>query len=232
MLVIGHRGAAGLAPENTMEALRAGFEAGADMLEFDIRLTKDKIPVVIHDARLLRTHHDRATLSALTLAELRRRTQDAPIPTLEEVLDAFFGKILLNIEIKSRGAGRIVAEMVAHRAKRSQKKWDNVLFSSFRGIELIAVRRTSPQANLAVLHDNNPFVYIAYLRPLRLTAVGFHRLHTNRLAHEIAKKAGLFTYIYTVNRPKAALLLARQGYDGVVTNYPDRMNAALEKGGS
>lgn len=223
MLIIGHRGAAGLAPENTMDSFRSAKSAAADMIELDIRLTRDKIPVVIHDARLLRTHHDRAAISSLTLAELDARTQDAPIPTLEQVLDVFFGKILLNLEIKSRGAGRIVAEMVATRAKRSQGKWDNVLFASFMGTELIAVRRVSSQANLAVLHNNNPFVYIAYLRPLRLTAVGFHRLHTSRLAHEIAKKAGLFTYIYTVNRPKAAILLARQGYDGVVTNYPDRL---------
>lgn len=229
MLIIGHRGAAGLAPENTLESLRAGKKAGADMLELDVRLTRDKIPVVIHDARLVRTHHDRAIISSLTLAELEARTQDAPIPTLEQVLDMFFGKILLNIEVKSRGAGRIVAEMVAVRAKKSQKQWDNVLFSSFMGIELIAIRRVSALANLAVLHNNNPFVYVAYLRPLRLTAVGFHRLHTNRLAHEIAKKAGLFTYIYTVNRPKAALLLARQGYDGIVTNYPDRLAAAMDE---
>ena len=55
MLIIGHRGAAGLAPENTMEAFRAGFEAGADMMELDVRLTADKRLVVIHDALLLRT---------------------------------------------------------------------------------------------------------------------------------------------------------------------------------
>lgn len=227
MLIIGHRGAAGLAPENTMESFRAGKNSDADMLEFDVRLTRDKIPVVIHDARLVRTHHSRATVSSLTLAELDELTANAPIPTLEQVLDAYFGKILLNIEIKSRGAGRIAAEMVANRAKRSQNKWDNVLFSSFKAAELIAIRRVSPLANLAVLHDNNPFVYVAYLRPLRLTAVGFHRLHTNRLALEIAQKAGLFTYIYTVNRPKAAFLLARQGYDGVVTNYPNRLSEAI-----
>lgn len=227
MLIIGHRGAAGLAPENTMESFRAGKKSDADMLEFDVRLTRDKIPIVIHDARLVRTHHDRVSVSSLTLAELEERTMDAPIPTLEQVLDTYYGKILLNIEIKSRSAGRIVAEMIANRAKQSQSKWDNVLFSSFKAAELVAIRRVSSRANLAVLHNNNPFVYVAYLRPLRLTAVGFHRLHTNRLALEIAKKAGLFTYIYTVNRPKAALLLARQGYDGIVTNYPDRLSEAM-----
>lgn len=90
--------------------------------------------------------------------------------------------------------------------------------------ELIVVRKLAPKANLSLLHDNNPFAYIAYHRSLDFTAVGFHRLHTNRLAHEIAKKAGIFTYTYTVNRPQAALRMADNGYDGIMTNYPDRLN--------
>ena len=66
MLIIGHRGAAGLARENSLEALRAGLEAGADILEFDVRLTKDKIPVVVHDFHTLRTHRDPSIISRLT----------------------------------------------------------------------------------------------------------------------------------------------------------------------
>ena len=67
MLVIGHRGAAGLAPENTIEALRAGVKAGADMLEFDIRLTKDNITVLVHDFLTLRTHRQTSIISRSTL---------------------------------------------------------------------------------------------------------------------------------------------------------------------
>jgi glycerophosphoryl diester phosphodiesterase len=57
MLIIGHRGAAGLAPENTMAAIAAGIEAGSDMIEIDVRLTRDNQLVVIHDPRLVRTPH-------------------------------------------------------------------------------------------------------------------------------------------------------------------------------
>jgi glycerophosphoryl diester phosphodiesterase len=87
----------------------------------------------------------------------------------------------------------------------------------------------APKANLALLHHNNPFAFVAYHRFLGLSAVGFHRLHLNKLALEIAKRVGIFTYVYTVNRPKGALLLAEQGYDGIVTNYPDRVDQALTK---
>ena len=69
MLIIGHRGAAGLAPENTIDAMAAGIAAGADMLELDVRLTRDGVPVVAHDNRLLRTHHQNESISHLTYTE-------------------------------------------------------------------------------------------------------------------------------------------------------------------
>lgn len=222
MLIIGHRGAGGLAPENSMAAMQAGFEAGVDMLEFDVRLTKDQIPVVIHDARLMRTHHIRESIAHLSLADLQSLTRQQPIPTLQEVLDVYFGKILLNIELKSHGSGQVVMALLEHRYIKKSKDWDNVIISSFKGIELINMRRRSQKVNLAMLHNENPFIFVAYHRFIQFTAVGFHRLYLNRFALEIAKKAGLFTYAYTVNRPAALPLLEKQGIDGIVTNYPDK----------
>jgi glycerophosphoryl diester phosphodiesterase len=228
MLVIGHRGAAGLAPENSMEAMEAGVEAGADMLEFDVRLTKDNVPVLTHDFHTFRTHRDTSIISHHTLKELQERTKNRPIIPLTNVLDAFFGRVLLNIEIKGRGTGRVVAELVAGRYAKQKREWDNVLFSSFRASELAAVRAATPHANLALLHSENPFLFIAYHRKLRLTAVGFHRLYVSKFALEIAKRAGLFTYAYTVNRPGTALTLAQKGIDAVVTDRPDTIISVLD----
>ena len=100
MLIIGHRGAAGLAPENTIDAMAAGVAAGADMLELDVRLTRDGVPVIAHDNRLLRTHHRNESISHLTYTELQALTSEQPIPSLLAVLDRFFGVVLLNIELK------------------------------------------------------------------------------------------------------------------------------------
>ena len=97
MLIIGHRGAAGLAPENTMAAIAAGIEAGSDMIEIDVRLTRDNQLVVIHDPRLVRTHRSRESISNLPYDGLIARSGDRPIPLLEQVLDAYFGKVLFNI---------------------------------------------------------------------------------------------------------------------------------------
>jgi len=228
MLVIGHRGAAGLAPENTLEALHAGMAAGADILEFDIRLTKDKIPVLTHDFHTLRTHHDTSIIGRLTLKELQERTRHRPIVSLSEVFDTFFGKILLNVELKGRGSGKAAVATLQKYIKKPSD-WDNVLFSSFRGSELVAARKAAERANLALLHSENPFIFIAYHRQLQLTAVGFHRLYVNRLAVAIAKKAKLFVYAYTVNRPQSARMLAQQGIDGVVTDHPEYILEEFKK---
>lgn len=229
MLVIGHRGAAGLAPENSLEAMRAGVKAGADILEFDIRLTKDNIPVLTHDFHTFRTHRDTSIISHHTLAELQERTKKQPLVPLSDVLDEFFGQILLNVEVKGRGTGKVVAQLIASRYIKKTRDWDNVMFSSFRGFELAAIRRISENANLALLHSENPFIFIAYHRRLHLSAVGFHRLYINRFALEIAKRAGLFTYAYTINRPFTAFHLAEQGIDGVVTDRPDLILKEVQK---
>lgn len=229
MLIIGHRGAAGLAPENTLEAFRVGVEKDADILELDVRLTADGIPIVIHDPDTLRTHRQHVTISHTTLSELRTKIPDHSIPTLEEVLDEFFGNILLNIELKGKDSGKAAVALIKRKYIKKPSDWDFIIFSSFKVRELSAVRDVSKKANLALLHFTNPFIFIAYQRKLRFTAVGFHRLYINWLALEIAKQLRLFTYVYTVDRPYGALLLQRRGIDGVVTNRPDIILKEINK---
>lgn len=216
MLVIGHRGASGLAPENTLEALRAGVQAGADILEFDVRLTSDKVPVLCHDAQ----QHGH-TISRTTFDEL---SNAGSVTTLESVLDNFFGSILLNLEYKPSGDVELIYEMIKHKYIKTNDDWDNIIFSSFHVRTLFKLRSLDENVNLALLHSVNPFAFVTYERRLKLTAVGWHRLHVNNLAIAITKKTGIFSYVYTVNRPKAAILLEQKGIDGVVTDYPDRMS--------
>lgn len=229
MLIIGHRGAAGLAPENTLAAFEAGFQAGADMLELDVRLTADKQLVVIHDRSLARTHHRRENISRLTFAELQTLTADKPVPLATEVFDQFFGRIFLNIELKSRGSAEVLLNLLEDHYIKRPKDWDSFMISSFKGMELRKIRQRALRANLALLHDQNPFAFVAYQRALNLTAVGFHRLYLNRFALEIAKRAGLFIYVYTVNRPAAIDHLEAQSVGGIVTNYPDKCLEYLER---
>ena len=173
MLIIGHRGAAGSAPENTLEALRHGHSVGADMLEFDVQITRDDIPIVIHDSTLLRTHGRRHWVRFTSHESIRKATEKGhQIATLEEVMDEFFGKVLLNLELKNRGTAKAVIRLV-ERYVTQPEDWQNILFSSFKPGELLRIRQLCPQAELAMLHHRNPFLFIAYQRKLRFSAVGF-----------------------------------------------------------
>lgn len=215
MLIIGHRGAKGLAEENTLESLRAGLLAGADMLEFDVRVTADKQAILCHDSRIYGKR-----VSHTQLIDLQKL---GPITTLDTVLDEFFGRILLNLEYKPSADVRIVYDLLTEKHIKSKEDWGNIIFSSFNLRPLLRLRRLSSDINLALLHSINPFTFVAYHRKLRFTAVGWHRLHVNRLAIDIAKKSDIFCYAYTVNRPDAAKILEYRGIDGIVTDYPDRM---------
>lgn len=228
MLIIGHRGAAGLAPENTIDAFQKGIDVGADILEFDVQLTRDGIPVVIHDSTLFRTHRKRNIVRWSNHTSLQKAAEKGhKIATLEEVLDLCFGKVLLNLEVKNRGTGTKIARYIQENYIKKDSDWENILFSSFKGLELRSIRRVSPHAELAMLHNRNPFAFMAYHRQLHLTAVGFHRLYTNQLATAVAQKLGLFIYAYTVNRPAAAKRLAAEGVEGFVTDNPARLRAEL-----
>lgn len=228
MLIIGHRGAAGLAPENTIDAFQKGLDVGADALEFDVQLTRDDIPVVIHDSTLFRTHRKSRVVRWSNHASLQKAAEKGhQIATLEEVLDLCFGKVLLNLEVKNRGTGAKIARYIQENYVKQDSDWENILFSSFKGLELRAIRRVSPHAELAMLHNRNPFAFMAYHRQLRFTAVGFHRLYTSQLATAVAKKLDLFIYAYTVNRPAAARRLMSEGIEGFVTDNPAKLRAEL-----
>ena len=224
MLIIGHRGSAGTKPQNTIAGLREAIRVGADMVEFDVRLTRDKVPVLHHDFHLLRTQKKIDLISRNTLSELKKRTagSEYPIVTLEQALKECFGKILINIEVKEVFAASLTLDVLSKYIKK-ESDWDNVIISSFKPLVLLRIRKRAPHAKLAMLHWFNPLAYILWHRQLNLTAVGFNRLHVNLFSLEVANQLGLFTYAYTVNRPEAAKKLAEKGVDGIVTDYPALM---------
>ncbi len=228
MLVWGHRGAKGTHTANTIEAMHDALRQGADGLEFDVRLTRDKIPVVIHDNTLLLTRGINRSVSNLTLSELQKISKETPVPTLQEVLDVFWHKTYLNIELKSVGSGESVAILLGNHYIKSSKDWQNCLISSFKIKELRRARQAAPHARLALLHNRTPFTFILYQRSLKFAGLGFHRLYASALALAIARRLGIFTYAYTVNKPGGARLLVDKKIDAVVTDYPRRILDTLK----
>lgn len=230
MFIIGHRGARGKHPGNTLASLRAGLDADVDMLEFDVRLTKDKVPVLLHDMHLLRSHHILNTIGRVKYGDLQKKTAKLvnPITTLDAALNEFGGQVMMNLELKDRGSASKILPIV-ERYIKSPKDWDIFLFSSFHISELKRIRKHSKHAMLAQLVWANPIRFAFVHRELDLSAVGFHRLHTNTFTITLAKKLGLFTYAHTVNRPEAAERLAEIGIDGIVTDNPEIMRKYFKR---
>jgi glycerophosphoryl diester phosphodiesterase len=224
MLIIGHRGAAGEQPENTISGIRQAIACGADMVEFDVRLTKDKIPVLAHDFHTYKMDKKINLVSGLTLDELKKRTagSSSPIVTLEQALDECRDSIFANVEIKTLSAVRPSLDVIrsVYKTKKDRRE---LLLSSLNPLVLRRVRKLLPDAQLSLVHYINPLEFIAWHRMLSLSAVGFHRLHVNPVSIETAKKLGLFTYAYTVNRVEAAKRLEAKGIDAVVTDFPSKL---------
>ena len=164
-LVIGHRGHSAAAPENTMVAFEAAVAAGADMIELDVTLSRDGRLAVIHDETLDRTTDGAGPVSARSLAELRALDAGAwfgpafagqRLPLLEEVLEAFGSRVLVNVEIKPEAArvpspepaARMVAAMVRDMGLRQR-----VMVSSFDHAILRQARRADADLHLGVLSN-------------------------------------------------------------------------------
>lgn len=123
-LVVGHRMATAFAPENTLSALRAAILLGVDIVETDVRLTQDGHVVLVHDSTIDRTHVQRGSVSALTLAELQAIPLEIPeskrfgefdcerTPTLEQVFASARGQIVIELEVKDRQAGIVAAQFL------------------------------------------------------------------------------------------------------------------------
>ncbi|HET7629760.1 MAG TPA: glycerophosphodiester phosphodiesterase, partial [Candidatus Saccharimonadales bacterium] len=137
-----------------------------------------------------------------------------------------YGRVVVNIEIKESAAVEPTLKTVKKYVKKAAD-WDNILFSSLSPLILRKLRKAAPKACLSLVHHRNPLNFLVWYRSLDLTAVGFHRLYLPSFGLSVAKELGLFTYVYTVNRPAAARKLLDRGLDGLMTDYPAVMLEAL-----
>lgn len=229
MLVFGHRGVKKTSPENTIAAIEDAISQGADGVEIDIQITQDGVPVLLHDPTLTRTHGIKKTVSKISFYELKQLTADQPVPSLGEVLELYWKKTYFNIEVKSKNTGKAVVSLIASDFIKDEEDWKYFFISSFKIRELREARRLSDKVQIALIHQRVPFTYFWYHRKLRFSAVGFFKQATHPIATIVARRIGVHTYVYTVNRTKGFQIAAREGFDGVITDYPAKAIEFLSK---
>ncbi|GIW23545.1 MAG: hypothetical protein KatS3mg068_2552 [Candidatus Sericytochromatia bacterium] len=160
-LIIAHRGFSGRYPENTLIAIEEAIRF-SDMIEIDVQLSKDNIPVVFHDSNLKRTTNVAGKLNQRTLQELKEldagswfsiNFRNEKIPTLEEVLKIIKDRILLNIEIKKSSVFKensIIEEKILELIKK-YKIQEQIIISSFSSLALKRIKILEPEIKTAIL---------------------------------------------------------------------------------
>lgn len=254
-LVYGHRGCA-RAPENTIAAFDLALQGGADGLEMDVRLSRDGVPFVHHDANLDRCTDGGGPLEALTAAELERldagyrysddgactfRGRGVRIPRLEEVLRRYT-HVALIVEIKSH---REETARAVVRTVRAAGAAGRVCLASFDHATVAAVRRIAPEIATSASRDEvSRAIGFAWFRlpPWRPRyravqvpeAAEGRRVVEPRLVRSL-HRAGVALQVWTVNAEPDMRRLLAWGVDGLITDYPDvavRIRDQVLTGGS
>lgn len=224
-MIIGHRGAAGLFPENTLAGFARAVDLGVDGVEFDVRMAESEV-VVIHDERVDRTTNGTGMVSELSFAELRRLDAGAgqPIPTLQEVLDALPKHLMVNIELKGPGTARPVASVLG-KAARGLQTMDlpTLLVSSFDHDELCRFHDICPGVPCAPLAKRFSDALEPTVRALDAWSVNLSLRAVTEAHVQAVKSWGRRCLVYTVNDPETAQALGAIGVTGVFTDYPDRL---------
>ena len=238
--IFAHRGASGYAPENTLEAFALAITQGADGIELDVQLTKDGIPVVIHDETIDRVTEKTGWVKDYTLNELKELTvlgnkfpeySSSKIPTLEEVLDAVkTSGIQVNIELKTGIYWYPeIEQKVADLVKASGME-DKVIYSSFNHYSIQQIKKIVPDAETAYLYSDVILNVEDYAKNTGVD--GLHpAVYHVKMADFLNEylDSGLNVRVWTVNEKEDMEWLIRAGVTAIITNYPDKAVQIKEK---
>jgi glycerophosphoryl diester phosphodiesterase len=222
--IIGHRGAAALALENSKASLEAAIKHKVDVIEFDVRLTKDERLVVLHDSttrRVAATEHDLHELTAAEASEIELHNGQR-LMSLDEALDIVGSKPII-IDIKDSDS---VEELITVLERHPKARFG---FASLHHNELRLMRQAFPEAPVYVLEHFSPVEIIQSARHIHATGIGLNKWLMNPLTYLLAKRHNLELYLYTVNAPWLMRFLLRL-YPGIsiCTDNPKRLIRTLQ----
>ena len=218
-VIVGHRGAAGLVPENTLPSFTRAVEHGVQAVELDVHLCEGEL-VVIHDPTLERTTSGTGEVAAMPLATLRALDagQGARVPTLAEVFEALPATVGINIELKGTGTGPAVARWLGPPGAR------DVLISSFDHDALRAFQALRTDYPVAPLFSRWRADAVNIALAFGGGYINLSRKVATAQRLETICSAGLRALVYTVNDLTEARALIGAGAWGLFTDYPDRIN--------
>jgi glycerophosphoryl diester phosphodiesterase len=221
ILIIGHKGASAIEPENTLRAFKTSIELGADYVEFDVHSTKDDELVIIHDAETLRTTGVSGIIKEMTLDEIKKLDagKGEQIPTLKELIAIAKGKIGLQIEIKAFSITDLLLDLLI-----KENLLDTSIISCFVFGELLNLKKRESNLKLGhILPEGLKSIRGLKRKAQKAIDNGFYSIHphfssVNKEFIEFAHDIGLKVNVWTVNDRTEMENLIKMGVDGIITD--------------
>jgi len=225
MLKIGHRGAAGLVPENTLASFQKAIDLGVDMVELDVHLCSSGELVVIHDDKVDRTTNGKGEVASMTLAQLKKLDAGLgqKIPTLTEVLDLVNRRVGVIIELKANGTVQPANEII--QGYVSQKGWayQDFIVISFDHYRLLKLSQLNRLIRLGPIIEAKPIGYAEFAVKLPAYSIHLAYAYVDQNFIQDAHRRGFQVVVWTVNELKEIKRFKSLGVDGVTSDYPDRL---------
>ena len=222
--IIGHRGAMGHAPENTVLSIQKALDLGVDGIEIDVFRCQSGEIVVFHDKKLNKLTNGKGKIQKKTWAQLQELQVmgSEPIPVLEEIIQLINGRVRINIELKGKNTSKGVFNIMQTAVESGRWKMNQLYVSSFDWKELREFRKLTNQFGIAVLTDKNPLDAIPVAHELSAFAINpNHKKLTQDMIKQIQGK-GFEVLTWTVNDTTRIEELTSWGIDGIITDFPER----------
>ena len=232
ILIIGHRGAKSVAPENTLKSFKKAIELGADFIEFDMHLSKDREIVIMHDENVFAITGKQGLIKNMTLEELKKLDcgEGEKIPTILEVIEIAKGKIGLQCEIKALNLTEQLVKLL-----RTHSIINSSLVSSFIFTELVQLKKIEPNLKIGLLisellrSDKEMKNHVQKAINEKFYSIHPFYKSINKELIEFAHKNNLKVVAWTVDSKVAMKKLIEIGVDGIITNDISKAKEALNQ---
>ena len=225
MKKIGHRGASGYEPENTLISFEKAIDLNADGIELDVHLSSDGELVVIHDETIDRTTNGKGIVNTLSLQELKafRIDNSQAIPTLIEVFNLVNRRCFINIELKGIGTAQPVNDLINHYI--SDKKWEinDFLISSFDWKMLEEFHLVNPKIRIGVLTEDAIEEALVFAKKIKAFSINpdYQLLTKEKVA--LLQENGFEVFPWTVNSEEAIQKIKSFNVNGIISNFLDKI---------
>ncbi|MEW5802467.1 MAG: glycerophosphodiester phosphodiesterase family protein [bacterium] len=216
MILMGHRGAAALEPENTLRSINLALELGVDAVEIDVHLTRDRELAVIHDSTLDRTTDGTGPVSGYTLSEIKQfdAGKGERIPSLQEVIDHVRSRAMLVVELKEEGTEEGVVDLI-----RKSELFDSVFVISFWHMLVKRVKEMESRIKTGVLLVGCP-VDACLARQVSAEALVMNYAFVNKELVEAAHREKVKVFVWNIDHPALLKPYVEMQVDGIGSNDP------------